>query len=152
MPIYFFVLCFILLDHISKFMIEHTMELGASIPIIKGVFHLTYILNPGAAFGILENQRLFFILIAVFMVLMVGYLYPRIPQKFKVMRMGVALLLSGAIGNLIDRIKTGLVVDFFDFRIWPIFNIADICIVLGVGMIIYAMLCAEKKLKGENNE
>ncbi|WP_177503127.1 signal peptidase II [Anaerosinus sp.] len=152
MPIYFLAIGIILLDQISKFLIENSMELGDSIPVIEGIFHITYILNPGAAFGILENQRLFFILIATIMILMTGYIYPRIPQKSKMLRLGVGMLFGGAVGNLIDRIRTGLVVDFFDFKIWPIFNIADIFIVVGVGMIIIAMFYADCKMKGEKNE
>ena len=80
------------------------------------------------------------------------YIYPRIPQKSKMLRLGVGMLFGGAVGNLIDRIRTGLVVDFFDFKIWPIFNIADIFIVVGVGMIIIAMFYADCKMKGEKNE
>lgn len=152
MPIYFLAIGIILLDQISKFLIENSMELGDSIPVIEGIFHITYILNPGAAFGILENQRLFFILIATIMILMTGYIYPLIPQKSKMLRLGVGMLFGGAVGNLIDRIRTGLVVDFFDFKIWPIFNIADIFIVVGVGMIIIAMFYADCKMKGEKNE
>lgn len=152
MPIYFLAIGIILLDQISKFLIENSMELGDSLPVIEGIFHITYILNPGAAFGILENQRLFFILIATIMILMTGYIYPRIPQKSKMLRLGVGMLFGGAVGNLIDRIRTGLVVDFFDFKIWPIFNIADIFIVVGVGMIIIAMFYADCKMKGEKNE
>ncbi len=152
MPIYFLAIGIILLDQISKFLIENSMELGDSLPVIEGIFHITYILNPGAAFGILENQRLFFILIATIMILMTGYIYPRIPQKSKMLRLGVGMLFGGAVGNLIDRIRTGLVVDFFDFKIWPIFNIADIFIVVGVGMIIITMFYADCKMKGEKNE
>lgn len=152
MPIYFLAIGIILLDQISKFLIENSMELGDSIPVIEGIFHITYILNPGAAFGILENQRLFFILIATIMILMTGYIYPRIPQKSKMLRLSVGMLFGGAVGNLIDRIRTGLVVDFFDFKIWPIFNIADIFIVVGVGMIIITMFYADCKVKGEKNE
>ncbi|WIW71820.1 signal peptidase II [Anaerosinus gibii] len=152
MPIYFLAIGIILLDQISKFLIENSMELGDSLPVIEGIFHITYILNPGAAFGILENQRLFFILIATIMILMTGYIYPLIPQKSKMLRLGVGMLFGGAVGNLIDRIRTGLVVDFFDFKIWPIFNIADIFIVVGVGMIIITMFYADCKMKGEKNE
>ena len=152
MPIYFLAIGIILLDQISKFLIENSMELGDSLPVIEGIFHITYILNPGAAFGILENQRLFFILIATIMILMTGYIYPLIPQKSKMLRLGVGMLFGGAVGNLIDRIRTVLVVDFFDFKIWPIFNIADIFIVVGVGMIIITMFYADCKMKGEKNE
>lgn len=130
----------IVLDQFVKYWVVTHMLLGASIPIIADIFHITYILNPGAAFGILENQRYFFIAIALVMIIFVLYLYPRIPRQFCLLRMGVILLVGGAAGNLIDRIRTGLVVDFIDFRIWPVFNIADVSIVIGVSIIIYSML------------
>lgn len=130
----------IVLDQFVKYWITTHMLLGSSIPIIADILHITYILNPGAAFGILENQRYFFIAIAFAMIFFVFYLYPKIPKQFRLLRMGVILLVGGAAGNLVDRIRTGLVVDFIDFRIWPVFNIADIAIVVGVGIIIYSML------------
>ena len=145
MPIYFFVIGIILLDQISKFMIEHTMELGASIPIIKGVFHLTYILNPGAAFGILENNRWFFVITAVSVLAVLFYYRHAIISEPRLVQIGIALFAGGAFGNLIDRIRTGLVIDFFDLRIWPIFNVADIAICLGVGLILWSTIKTELK-------
>ncbi|WP_019554165.1 signal peptidase II [Propionispira raffinosivorans] len=140
MPILILCLVIILVDQFSKFYIQSMMNLGMSIPVIPHIFHITYILNPGAAFGILENQRIFFILIGVFILLAAMFFYPRLRQEKFPLKAGSALLLGGAVGNLIDRIQTGYVVDFFDFRIWPIFNIADIAIVCGVGLIIYTIL------------
>ena len=109
-------------------------------PIIPDVFHLTYILNAGAAFGVLENQRILFILIAVVLLLVLARYYKQIPAEPPILRIGVGLMAGGAVGNLIDRIKSGQVVDFFDFRIWPIFNIADMAIVVGVTIIIYNLM------------
>ena len=114
MPI-FLSICIVVLDQVVKFLVAHEMFPGMSIPVIQDVFHITFVLNPGAAFGILAHQRSFFIV-------------------------GTALLLGGALGNLIDRVRFGHVIDFFDFRIWPVFNIADIAIVVGVAAIIYAIL------------
>lgn len=151
MPIVFLIIGIILIDQLSKFYIQETMTIGMSHPIITNVFHITYILNPGAAFGILENQRLFFIFIAIVMIFVVAYIYPKIPSNSSLLRLGVALLVGGAIGNVIDRVKFGYVVDFFDFRIWPIFNIADITIVIGVTLIIYSMIFLSN-IKDENNE
>lgn len=151
MSIVFLIIGIILIDQLSKFYIQQTMTIGMSHPIITDVFHITYILNPGAAFGILENQRLFFIFIAIVMIFVVAYIYPKIPSNSSLLRLGVALLVGGAIGNVIDRVKFGYVVDFFDFRIWPIFNIADITIVIGVTLIIYSMIFLSN-IKDENNE
>lgn len=151
MPIVFLIIGIILIDQLSKFYIQETMTIGMSHPIITGVFHITYILNPGAAFGILENQRIFFIFIAIAMIFVVAYIYPKLSSNSSLLRLGIALLVGGAIGNVIDRVKFGYVVDFFDFRIWPIFNIADITIVIGVTLIIYSMVFLSN-IKDESNE
>ena len=129
-----------LLDQLTKHQVQLEMALGESIPVISGVFHITYILNPGAAFGILENQTGFFILVALVLLLGTLYLYPRIPAEQSLLRWGTGLLSGGAVGNLIDRIRFGQVIDFFDFRIWPVFNVADIAIVCGVTLMMYSLL------------
>lgn len=130
----------ILLDQLVKLYIQSTMLPGMSFPIIQDVFHITFVLNPGAAFGILANQQFFFIGIGLLILLAAVYYYPMLKKQDIWIRYGAALLLGGAVGNLIDRIRYGVVVDFFDFRIWPVFNVADIAIVVGVGCIIYALL------------
>ncbi|TCL40241.1 signal peptidase II [Anaerospora hongkongensis] len=146
MPILILAMAVVVIDQWSKYYVQTHMSLGMSIPLIPSVFHLTYILNPGAAFGILENQRTFFVIVGLLMIGAVVYLYPRIPANMRLLRLGTGLMMGGAVGNVIDRIQTGHVVDFFDFRIWPIFNIADIAIVVGVSCIIYTLLfIAEKK-------
>lgn len=134
------VIFIIALDQIIKYIVVGNMFLGQSIPVIPHLLHLTYILNPGAAFGILENQRYFFILIAILLTIAIVYFYPKILKLNKLFQTGIALLFSGAIGNMIDRIYIGKVVDYIDFRIWPIFNLADIAIVTGCIVIIYELL------------
>lgn len=126
----------VIIDQVSKYYIQSTMMLGESIPVWEDIFHITYILNPGAAFGMMANQTAFFIVLALAIVGAVIYFYPTIRRESRVMKLGIGLLLGGAIGNLIDRVQIGMVVDFFDFRIWPIFNIADIGIVCGAGIIL----------------
>jgi signal peptidase II len=130
----------IIVDQWAKQVVQTHMLPGMSIPVIDNIFHITYILNPGAAFGILENERIFFITIALCMLALTAYFFKHIPQNFRLMRLGLSLLAGGAIGNVIDRVQTGYVVDFFDFRIWPIFNVADIAIVTGVGCVIYTLV------------
>ena len=68
------------------------------------------------------------------------YFYPRIPQGYGLLRLGIGLQVGGAAGNVVDRLKTGFVVDFLDFRVWPVFNVADIAICVGVGLIVYSLL------------
>lgn len=140
MPILLLIAAVIVVDQLTKYVIQQNMQLGASIPVLPGVFHITYILNPGAAFGIMEHKTLFFILIAVVLLGGILYMFPKIPREYKLLRGGIGLMAGGAVGNVIDRARTGYVVDFFDFRIWPIFNVADIAIVIGVSFIIYTLI------------
>ena len=136
MPLGIGILVFII-DQLVKHLVVSTMHLGQSLPVIKGIFHITYVLNPGAAFGMLEHQRWFFIVVALAAVLLWVAFYKKLQQESFLMRSGAGLLLGGAVGNLADRIQSGLVVDFLDFRIWPVFNIADIAICAGAGMLIF---------------
>ena len=135
----------VILDQFSKYIVVENMALGESIPIIEEVFHLTYILNPGAAFGMFAHNRLFFIAIAVIVIGIIIWARREILASPWDVKAGCGLFLGGAIGNLIDRARQGLVIDFFDFRIWPVFNIADIAICIGVGLIIWNLLKTELK-------
>lgn len=142
---YYLLIGIILFDQIIKFLVSANMRVGETFPIIPNVFHITYVLNPGAAFGILENARIFFI-IATFLVVAIGfYIIPKLNRQNKLARFGSIFLLAGAVGNLIDRIRNGLVVDFMDFRIWPVFNIADIAICLGTFFIVYSVITTKEE-------
>ena len=138
-------LAVVILDQFSKYIVVENMALGESIPIIEEVFHLTYILNPGAAFGMFAHNRLFFIAIAVIVIGIIILARREILASPWEVKAGCGLFLGGAIGNLIDRARQGLVIDFFDFRVWPVFNIADIAICIGVGLIIWNLLKTELK-------
>lgn len=127
-------------DQFVKGIVTASMIPGESIPILNQVFHLTYVLNPGAAFGILPHQRELFLIAGVLIIAVAIYFYNYIKKFDNTLRFGLITLLSGATANLIDRFQNGLVVDFLDFRIWPVFNIADIAIVIGVGFMIYSIL------------
>ena len=127
-------------DQFVKGIVAASMVPGESVPILKHVFHLTYVLNPGAAFGILPHQRELFLLAGNAILIGAAVFYAHLKKKDLAMRFGIISLLSGATANLIDRFQNGLVVDFLDFRIWPVFNIADIAIVVGVGFMIYSIL------------
>lgn len=139
--VFFFVILFC--DQAVKAYIRSSFQPGESLPVVPHVFHITYVLNPGAAFGIFANQRLFFIAAGVLLFCLAVYFYPRLRREGRWLRFSVASLLAGAAGNLIDRIASGLVVDFLDFRIWPVFNLADIAIVGGViGMMLVILFPA----------
>ena len=140
LPIPMLSACIVILDQAVKAWVQRTMFPGMSIPVLSDFFHITFILNPGAAFGILAHQRVLFIIMGIVILLVAAFFYPAVQRQCAWLRYGTALLLGGACGNLIDRMRMGLVVDYFDFRFWPVFNVADIAIVCGVGCILYAIL------------
>ena len=123
---YFIAIIWLVLDQASKYYVMNHFALGESLPVIQNLFHLTYIINRGAAFGMLTNQRWFFLAVAFVLIIVYGFYRKRVNNGPLSLRVGTALLIAGAIGNGIDRYVLHGVVDFFDFRIWPIFNIADI--------------------------
>lgn len=132
-------------DQAVKHLIRTTMVQGQSIPIIENIFHITYIENPGAAFGILANQRMLFLILTAVIVGVMIYLYFSLSNKKSLTAISLGIVVSGAIGNFIDRFMQGTVTDFLDFRIWPIFNIADIAICVGLALICYFII-----IKGED--
>lgn len=137
------------IDQFAKGIVAASMVPGESVPMIDNVFHLTYVLNPGAAFGILPHQRELFLLAGVAILIVAAVFYSKIQKTDGILKFGLVSLLAGATANLIDRFQNGLVVDFLDFRIWPVFNIADIAIVVGVVFMIYSILFnfSENELK-----
>ena len=136
-------------DQLLKKLFSGTMQLGESIPVLPGIFHLTYIQNPGAAFGLFENQTLFFIAIAAFFLAFLAFAYKELAAQGIWVRYGMSLLAGGAVGNLLDRVRLGAVIDYLDFRIWPIFNLADIGICLGATLIVWGLLREEGRETSE---
>lgn len=127
-------------DQITKYLILSNFKLGESLLIIDNFFSITSHRNRGAAWGILEDSRLFFIVItSIFLIGLLIYLLKNKDNLVFLDKLTFSLIIGGAIGNFIDRIKTGEVVDFLDFKIFnynfPIFNIADICICIGVFLL-----------------
>ncbi|OEF99107.1 signal peptidase II [Vulcanibacillus modesticaldus] len=139
----------ILIDQFSKWAIVNYMKLYESIPLIEGWLHITSSRNRGAAFGILQNQRWFFISLTVIVVVFLVYYIYRVHKTQKLYAFALALILGGAIGNLIDRASTGQVVDFIDVRIinFAIFNLADSAIVIGVGLLLIDTLFTKEDKK-----
>lgn len=144
---YLIAIVWLLFDQVSKYYVMNHFVLGESLPVIQNVFHFTYIINHGAAFGMLTNQRWFFLAVALVLIIVYGIYRKQVNNGPLILRVGSALLISGAIGNGIDRYILHGVVDFFDFRIWPIFNIADIGICIGVVCIIYYLLTSKHEEK-----
>ncbi|WP_400163235.1 signal peptidase II [Brevibacillus sp. TJ4] len=144
---YLIAVVIVALDQWSKHLVVKNMEIGESIPLIADVFHLTSHRNMGAAFGILQNQRWLFIIITIAVVIGIIYSLARIGKTQPRVSFALSLVLGGAIGNFIDRLLTGQVVDFFDFTLinFPIFNIADMAITFGVAIMLIDTLLETRK-------
>lgn len=128
-------------DQLTKYLIRAYMELGESIP-SEGVVRLTYATNTGGAFSLLANQS-FLLAVAAIIGVTVLIVYLRyLPLESKVLKVGLALDLGGAVGNLIDRLRFGEVTDFIDLGFWPVFNVADSAITIGTLLIAYHLLFA----------
>lgn len=143
----------IAVDQITKALIFNYLPLHDSISVIPGFFNITHIHNPGGAFGFLAHQgqhvrTLVFLFISSLAVCLVFWLYKKTPASHPILASGLALIFGGAIGNLIDRVRFGKVIDFLDFFIgnlhWPAFNIADSAI--SIGITIFALHLVFKKM------
>ncbi|AIQ42957.1 signal peptidase II [Paenibacillus sp. FSL R7-0297] len=149
--VYFLIaLIVFLIDQGTKYLIATRLEIAEQIPVIKDFFIITSHRNRGAAFGILEGQQWFFIVITVIVVAGIVWYLNKARKTRKLLPTALSLVLGGAIGNFIDRILNGEVVDFLMFNFgsytFPIFNVADSCIVVGVALIILDTLL---DVKGE---
>ncbi len=135
----------VIIDQVTKMWIMESMRLHESIPVIPNLFSLTYIRNPGAAFGLLAGssnafRMVFFGVTSLFALALLGTILVRLPEKDWMGQLSIAGILGGAIGNLIDRLRFGEVIDFLDVYIesyhWPAFNVADSAISVGVVFLI----------------
>jgi signal peptidase II len=133
------VLIILSLDQLTKSLVTRNLSLSHSLPLIKGVFHLTLVHNRGAAFGILKNQIPLFIFTAILAIFLI-YSSLKNNRYGKFYSLSLSLILAGALGNLIDRSCFGYVIDFLDFRIWPVFNIADSAITIGAILLGLSIL------------
>lgn len=135
------------LDRWTKYLVVENISLGQTLPLIKDFLHLTYIQNPGAAFGLLANKTWLFILITIIILGVIMYLQYTIGKNNLWLSLAFSFITGGAIGNFFDRLQTGLVVDFIDFRgIWSyIFNVADAAIVIGMIILTWQILSYDLK-------
>jgi signal peptidase II len=141
-------LAVLILDQLSKFLILQNFQPGQSLPVIKNIFHISLVCNRGVAFGVFSRSAPAFVwvpYIAALMAILIFYkkVFKRanlLPGAARTARISALLVLGGAAGNLIDRIRLGYVVDFLDFRIWPVFNLADSAITVGAALLIIQML------------
>ena len=134
----------LVVDQATKLWAAGTLDYGMPVTVLP-FFNLTLVHNTGAAFGIFRQQTLFFIVVSVLAVIAIA-IYIKRKQNFLFLRdAALALILGGALGNLVDRLRFGYVVDFFDFRVWPVFNVADSAITIGTILLIVSLLRKNRK-------
>ncbi len=143
--ILFIIFAVLSLDRLTKILVTRNLaSYSESLPVIKGIFHLTLVHNRGAAFGILKNQIPLFIFTSIFAIILI-FLKLKNGKSTKLYSVSLSLILAGALGNLIDRIFFGHVIDFLDFRIWPVFNVADSAITVGAILLGWSLLKPKKE-------
>jgi signal peptidase II len=140
------------LDQLVKYWARIYLQPLSSIDIIQGFFSLSYVENNGAAFGLLQGWRWVFIPLTVIVVAAILIYYGRLPRKriYWAVRVPMLLIISGALGNFIDRLRFGYVVDMFEFRFitFPVFNVADICLVCGtIAFVIVTLFVIKEEPK-----
>jgi signal peptidase II len=141
------------LDQFCKLAVESRLAYGERVAVIDGFFYLTHARNPGAAFGLFasmatDGRLIGFAIVSLIAICVIAAFYHRLAPGDRVQSLGLSLVLAGAGGNLIDRIWRNEVVDFLHFRLWtgyawPDFNVADVCIVMGVAALITDLLSRE---------
>ena len=123
-----------------------------SIPVIKNILHITLVFNPGAAFGILQKNTTFLIYAGIVFILLFFILVKKENKKSTLFLLACGLIAGGAFSNLWDRLYLGYVVDYIDFRIWPVFNLSDACITIGAGLLLWESYQSHKKIKKHKQE
>ncbi len=126
----------LVLDQLTKKLICLNFLPGQSQPIIKNIFHLTLVYNKGIAFGLFLGTVVISVFISVMVIILLIVSVIKIKGPELILKIAFSLILGGAAGNLVDRIRFGYVIDFLDFRVWPVFNVADIAITIGAGLLI----------------
>jgi signal peptidase II len=152
----------ILSDQLSKTVVAHYFQIGKSTPVLGNFFKVTYILNPGGVFGSRLGSQNFYTVISVLAIIVTSWFFFKIKAKETWLKLGLCMVLGGAVGNLIDRLRFGEVVDFLDFDFfnislppskvlffnfpgfsldrWPVFNLADSFVLIGIVLIIVQLL------------
>lgn len=134
----------VFLDQFIKYFVDTHMTVHQSIPVVHSVLYFTYVQNFGAAFGMLSGKQ-GLLIVFTFIAFIFILLFHKTMGDDPLLRWALPLLIGGAIGNLVDRLRLGYVVDYVDFIVWPTFNLADMCIVVGVGLMILQMIRKSKE-------
>lgn len=151
----------IILDQFTKHHIQKVLRLNESIVVIDDFFSLTYIRNPGAAFGFFANQTaqfrsVFFLSVSAVALTLLIFFFLQAPKEDLCALIAISLLFGGAVGNLLDRLRMGEVVDFLDFYIgqfhWPAFNVADSAITVGISLLMFNLFLQKKEVPTQASE
>lgn len=150
--IFIIVIAILFLDRLTKILITSNLVTGESIPVINNIFHITLVKNRGAAFGLLQGKVPFILLTSLLAVVLI-YFNLKDSKGNRPVKIFLSLILAGALGNLFDRLMFGYVIDFLDFRVWPVFNVADSAITVGAILLGWSMItkkdssCIPKSVK-----
>jgi signal peptidase II len=133
----------LLADRVTKYLVTTRLAVGEMwnpIPLLRPLFTVTHVTNTGAAFGLFREYGVFFAIVAMVVVVSIIIFYRHLPAGNSLLSVSLGLQLGGALGNLVDRLFLGSVVDFLDFKLWPVFNVADMAIVSGVAILAFHLL------------
>lgn len=129
----------VVLDQLTKFLALNFLQLNTPFVLIKNFFNLTLVYNRGAAFGLFQHQLLAFIAISILAIVIILFNLKN-KNNTLIFKLSLSLILGGAVGNLIDRVRFGYVIDFLDFRVWPVFNLADSFITIAAVLLFWEIL------------
>ena len=142
--IFIIVSTILVLDRLTKFLVSNELNLNSSIPLIKGIFYISLVHNRGAAFGFLKNQFPLFIATSLIAIILIWRAL-KSNKYSKTYTIALSLILAGALGNLVDRLLYGYVIDFLDFRVWPVFNVADSAITIGAIILGWSIIFSKDR-------
>lgn len=146
--LYIITLVLLMLDQIIKYIVDKSLDLMQSIKVVENFFSITYVRNDGAAWSILSGNRIFLIMITIVAMILIYVFFIKNKKLSRLENVTYGILYSGIIGNLLDRIFIGSVIDYLDFNIFgynfPVFNLADMCIVISVILLVILIFRGEK--------
>jgi len=145
MPFFLAFFSALFLDQVTKALAISFLPYSLPVPLIPSFLYFTLTANTGAAFGIFREGSSFLLLFNLFFLVVLFYFFPKIRRESSWLQVSLGLIAGGALGNIFDRLTYGRVVDFIDFRVWPVFNFADSFIVIGGALLVISLLLRERK-------
>jgi signal peptidase II len=142
----------VILDQVTKYLVVSNLDLYESwipIPALARWFEIHYVTNTGAAFGLFQNGNLVFIVVAILVSAAILFYYRHVPEGQWLLRVSLGMQLGGALGNLVDRVRVGYVIDFINTHIWPVWNVADMSLVGGVILMAFLLLREDRAERQE---